>query len=85
MRNQHEYSPAAKPTPPAPACSSAWWPVCGRAAKSDMCTVLHVVGNVQACSNESDLSIEASKRESLLEIEARAARPWPRAASSTRK
>eukprot|EP00967_Tisochrysis_lutea_P138639 scaffold250610_cov30-Tisochrysis_lutea.AAC.8 len=50
-----------------------------------MCTVHHVVGSVHACSNESDLSIAASKRGSLREIDASAAKPWPRAASPTVK
>mmetsp|Transcript_26588 Transcript_26588/g.87275 ORF Transcript_26588/g.87275 Transcript_26588/m.87275 type:complete len:216 (-) Transcript_26588:75-722(-) len=78
-----QYSCEARPTPPAPACRSTSWPEAGRAASSDMCTVHHVVGKVQACSNESESVMAAIRRASDLDREASAARPCPSAASPT--
>eukprot|EP00967_Tisochrysis_lutea_P158921 scaffold326825_cov52-Tisochrysis_lutea.AAC.2 len=79
--SQCAYSAAARPTPPAPACSKTSSFERGPAASSAMCTVLHVVGSVLACSKVSGCRNSATSRASVRASEASAATPWPRTES----
>eukprot|EP00962_Isochrysis_galbana_P058651 scaffold31815_cov118-Isochrysis_galbana.AAC.6 len=78
--SQCVYSTATRPTPPAPACSSSTEPAAGVHDSRAVCTVLQVVGSVQAPSGESRAGVAASSRASDRASDARAPLAYPSAA-----
>eukprot|EP00967_Tisochrysis_lutea_P019691 scaffold22390_cov28-Tisochrysis_lutea.AAC.7 len=63
-RSQCAYSSAARPTPPAPACTTSCAPADGPDRRKATWTVLHVVGSVHAASAQRVRGLTASSRES---------------------
>eukprot|EP00966_Prymnesium_polylepis_P333462 7388920-Prymnesium_polylepis.3 len=80
LPTQCSYSTALQPTPPVAACTIAALPTRHCARSKAICTVLHVTGNVHACSNDSTKGLHASKGDDARASDASGAWARPKAA-----